>query len=154
MSRILEYISKYDENLTIAQFKEAIELEQISAKQIETEEIDTVKKEFKDVYLKRVYDCDLFGKTLEVYHIEEITDSTKCTDYSLAYFVRGTKIAFSPQDINFRKLKEKNTSDTFSGEELISMQKIFKEDFHSYLQKFNEISNELINLVNYGLSRD
>ena len=56
--------------------------------------------------------------------------------------------------INFRKLKEKNTSDTFSGEELISMQKIFKEDFHSYLQKFNEISNELINLVNYGLSRD
>ena len=33
MSRILDYISKYDENLTIAQLKKAIELEQILAKQ-------------------------------------------------------------------------------------------------------------------------
>ena len=43
MSRILDYIAKYDETLTIAQLKNAIEKEEILAKQKETEEINFVR---------------------------------------------------------------------------------------------------------------
>lgn len=56
MSRILDYIAKYDETLTIAQLKKAIELEQIEAKQKETEEINIVKEDFSNTYLKVIVD--------------------------------------------------------------------------------------------------
>jgi hypothetical protein len=148
MSRILEYyINKYDENLTVAQLKKAIEQDEISAKQIETEKINKVKEDFKDVYLKRIYDCNLFGKTLQVFHIEEVTDSTKCTDYSLSYFVSGTKIAFSPQDINLRKLKEKNTLDIISEKDLREMTSITEDGYYYYKTKYNEIRRQLDNLI-------
>ena len=48
MSRILEYISKYDETLTVAELKKAIELEQISAKQKELEEKDDIIEELQN----------------------------------------------------------------------------------------------------------
>lgn len=148
MSRVLEYyINKYDENLTVAQLKKAIEQDEISAKQIETEKINKVKEDFKDVYLKKIYDCNLFGKTLEIYHIEEITDSTMCTDYSLSYFVSGTKIAFSSQDINFRKLKENNTLDTISEKDLREMKIISRDEYYYYKTSYNEIIRQLDNLI-------
>ena len=98
------------------------------------------------MYLKRIEDCNLFGKTLEIYHIEEITDSTKCTDYSLSYFVRGTKIAFSSQDINFRKLQE-DTTDAFSEEDLRQMTSITEDGYYYYKTKYNEIRRQLDNLI-------
>jgi hypothetical protein len=53
MSRILDYIAKYDENLTIAQLKQAIELERATEKEKEKEEIARVKKTFYNIYLKQ-----------------------------------------------------------------------------------------------------
>lgn len=148
MSRILDYIAKYDENLTIAQLKEAIKQDEISAKEKETAEIDKVKEDFKDVYLKRMYDCDLFGETLQVFHMLEITGCAKSYDCKSFYFATGSRIAFSQQDINFRKLQE-NTTDTFSEEELRAMIKISIYDYKKYKAKYNEISNELKNLTKW-----
>lgn len=146
MSRMLDYIAKYGENLTIAQLREAIKQDGISAKQKETEEIDKVKKDFKDVYLKRIYDCDLFGETLQVFHILEIPGYARDTNCSLYYFVTGSRLAFSPQDINFRKLQE-NTTDTFSEEELREMTKITVYEYRKYKAKYNVLTNELKNLI-------
>lgn len=147
MSRILKKLKEYDDSFTLGQLISKLEQEEISAKQIETEKINKVKEDFKDVYLKRIYDCNLFGKTLEIYHIEEITDSTMCTDYSLSYFVSGTKIAFSSQDINFRKLKENNTLDTISEKDLREMKIISRDEYYYYKTSYNEIRRQLDNLI-------
>lgn len=147
MNRILNYIAKYDENLTIAQFKEAIERDEISAKQKETEEIDKTRERFKNMYLKRVHNCNLFGETLEVYHIEEITGHTMCDDFTLSYFAKGSKISFSPRDINFRKLKYGDTYDTFSALELRKMTIISREEFDEYNWIYNDISRRLTDLI-------
>lgn len=146
MSRLLKMLEQFDDNVTVGQVISKLREDEISAKQKETEEIDKVKKDFKDVYLKRVYDCDLFGETLKVYHIEEIIGHTMYEDYTLGYFVSGSKISFSLRDINFRKFKE-NTSDTFSEEELRGMTKITEKDFEDYIFKYKEIKSKLAKII-------
>ena len=146
MSRLLDYIAKYDENLTIAQLKEAIEQDEISAKQKETEEIDKVKKDFKDVYLKRIYDCDLFGETLQVFHILEVPGYARDIKCNLYYFVTGSRISFGPQDINFRGLQER-TTDTFYEEELRKMKVISREEYGDCCKQYNHIKSILFDLI-------
>lgn len=146
MSRLLKMLEQFDDNVTVGQAISKLKQDEISAQQKETEEIDKVKKDFKNVYLKRIYDCDLFGETLQVFHIEEIIGHTMCEDFSLSYFVKGSKMSFSPQDINFRKLQE-NTTDTFSEEELRQMTKITVYEYKKYKAKYNGLTNELKNLI-------
>jgi hypothetical protein len=147
MSRVLDFIAKYDENLTIAQLKKAIELDKIAEQEKEKEEIARVKKTFYNVYLKEIEDCRLFGKTLKVYHIVEITDSGRCEDWSLFYHVAGTKISFSKSDIRHRRFNPERVDDTFSEEDLISMTQITKEEFNSYEKQYIEISTILNSLI-------
>ena len=146
-SRVLNYIAKYDENLTIAQLKEAIKADQISAKKNETEEITRVKKDFKDVYLKRIYNCDLFGETLEIFHIKEITDINKTTEYINIYSIDAQKISFTYEGVNFRHLKGDSCYHTFSEKDLRDMVVISKEDFDTYNYKYNELNRMLTNLI-------
>jgi len=147
MSRILDYIAKYDENLTIAQLKKAIEADKAIEKEKEKEEIDRVKKTFYNIYLKETEDCRLFGKTLNVYHIVEIVDSGRCEDWSLFYHVAGTKISFSKNDIRHRRFNPERVDDTFSEKDLISMTQITKEEFNSYEKQYIEISTILNSLI-------
>lgn len=95
MSRILEYIAKYDESLTIAQLKKSIELEQLSALKRETEEVNNIIVNFTDVYLKEIDEDSIFGKTLNVYYLKDYVRSERCEDWSLTYYFDGTKISFS-----------------------------------------------------------
>jgi hypothetical protein len=147
MSRILDYIAKYDENLTIAQLKKAIEADKAIEKEKEKEEIDRVKKTFYNIYLKETEDCRLFGKTLNVYHIVEIVDSGRCEDWSLFYHVAGTKISFSKNDIRHRRFNPERVDDTFSEKDLTSMTQITKEEFNSYEKQYIEISTILNSLI-------
>ena len=147
MSRILDYISKYDENLTIAQLKQAIELDKATEKEKEKEEITRVKKTFYNTYLKQTEDCRVFGKTLNVYHIVEIADSGRSEDWSIFYHVAGTKIAFSEGDIRHRRFNPERVDDTFSEKELSSMTQITKEEFNSYEKQYIEISTILNSLL-------
>lgn len=146
MSRLLKMLEQFDDNVTVGQVISKLKQDEISAKEKETEKINKVKEDFKNVYLKRIYDCDLFGETLEVYHIEEIIAHTICTDYNLVYYIKGSKIMFSHQDIIYRKLGE-DTTDTFSEEELRGMTKIAVYDYKKYKAKYSQLANELKNLI-------
>jgi len=147
MSRVLDFIAKYDENLTIAKLREVVELERATEKKKEKEEIDRVKKTFYNIYLKETEDCRLFGKTLKVYHIVEIVDSGRCEDWSLFYHVAGTKISFSKNDIKHRRFNPERVDDTFSEKDLISMTQITKEEFNLYEKQYIEISTILNSLI-------
>lgn len=147
MSILLKDLAKYDENLTIAQLKKAIELERAIEQEKEKEEIARVKKTFYNIYLKETEDCRLFGKTLNVYHIVEIVDSGRCEDWSLFYHVAGTKISFSKNDIRHRRFDPERVDNTFSEKNLISMTQITKEEFNSYEKQYLEISTILNSLI-------
>ena len=146
MSRLLKLLEQFDDNVTVGQAISKLKQDEISAKQKETEEIDKVKKDFKDVYLKRIYDCDLFGETLQVFHILEIPGYARDTNCNLYYFVTGSRISFSPQDINFRGLQER-TTDTFSEGELRKMKVISREEYGDCCKQYNHIKSILFDLI-------
>lgn len=147
MSRILDYIAKYDETLTIAQLKNAIEKEEILAKQKETEEIDTIKNDFSNTYLKEREECTFFGKTLNIYYLKDYTSSERTTDWNLIYYFEGTKISFSSGRTNKRNFNPERCGESFSEKELRQMTVITKEEYDKYNWHYNYISSKLNDLI-------
>ena len=147
MSRILDYIAKYDENLTIAQLKNAIEKEEILAKQKETEEIDTIKNDFSNTYLKEREECTFFGKTLNIYYLKDYTRSERTTDWNLIYYFEGTKISFSSGRTNKRNFNPERCGESFGEKELRQMTVITKEEYDKYNWHYNYISSKLNDLI-------
>ena len=147
MSRILEVIAKYDENLTIAQLKKAIESDKRIADQKEIDDLNQLKQEFANTYLKIVDEEHIFGKTLNIYHIKEITSTERCTDWSLVYHVKGTKLSFSERDSYCRTLNPNKDRFGFSEEELKEMIKITKDEFKEYMNQHSVIKSMLTNII-------
>ena len=147
MSRILEIIAKYDQNLTIAQLREAIENDRRIAEQKEVDDFNQIKKEFANTYLKVIDKERLFGKTLNVYHIKEVTRTERCTDWSLVYYVKGSKLSFSERDIFYRTFKPNTTYDSFSKDDLKEMTKITKEEYDEYMKQYSVITAMLTEIV-------
>ncbi len=147
MSRILDYIAKYDETLTIAQLKNAIKEEENHTKQKETEEINTVKDDFSNTFLKIIDDCTLFGETLNVYCLKDYARSERTTDWGLIYYFEGTKISFSSGKINKRDFNSKDCNNSFDEKELRRMTIITKEEYNQYNWHYNKISKKLTDLI-------
>jgi hypothetical protein len=147
MRGILDYLEKYNDNITIAQLKEAIGVAMMEEKEREREEVARVKKTFHNIYLKETKDCTIFGKTLNIYHIIEIVNSGRCEDWSLFYHVAGTEMSFTKTDIRYRRFDQERVDDTFSEKDLISMTQITKEEFNSYEKQYIEISTILNSLI-------
>jgi hypothetical protein len=147
MSRILEVIAKYDENLTIAQLKKAIESDKRIADQKEIDDLNQLKQEFANTYLKIVDEEHIFGKTLNIYHIKEITSTERCTDWSLIYHVKGTKLSFSERDSYCRTLNPNKDRLGFYEEELKEMIKITKDEFKEYMNKHSVIKSMLTEIL-------
>jgi hypothetical protein len=147
MNRILNLIAKYDENLTIAQFKKAIEADKRIADQKEIDDLNQLKEEFANTYLKIIDEEHMFGKTLNVYHIEKITRTERSTDWSLYYHVKGTKVSFSERDTYCRALNSKKDSFGFSEEELREMTKITEQEYDEYVHQYATIKTMLTEIV-------
>lgn len=142
-------LSNYDEKQTIAQLKQLIEADEISAKKIETEEIERVKEDFKDVYLKRIYDCDLFGTTLNVYSLKDFVRYERCDDWSLTYYFEGEKISFSKRDFSKIHFNTNRCENSFSEKELREMTAITKTAYIDYVQHYKQIKERLNRLVKF-----
>ena len=147
MSRILDYISKYDENLTIAQLKNAIEKEEILAKQKETEEINSVIEDFSNTYLKIIDEDNIFGKTLNIYNLKNYIRSERTADWDLIYYFEGSKIAFSKRGISKRDFNPERCVDSFDEKELRKMTIISKKEYNMYNWHYGEISKKLTYLI-------
>lgn len=147
MSRILDYISKYDENLTIAQLKKAIESDKRIADQKEIDDFNEIKQEFANTYLKFLDEEYVLGKTLKIYHIKEIVRTERCTDWSLVYYARGSKTSFSEREAYSRVFKPNTTYDSFSEEELREMTKITKQEYDEYMHQYSTIKTMLTEIV-------
>jgi hypothetical protein len=147
MSRILDYIEKYDENLTIAQLKKAIELEKISEKEVELEEINRVRSSFKDVYLKEIDEDSVFGRTLNIYHLKNYVRSERTEDWSLIYYFEGNRISFSKKDLNRKNFNPDRCGDSFDEKELTNMKIISEQEYLKYNLEYEQIVNKLEDLI-------
>jgi len=147
MSRILEYLEKYDENLTVAQLKEAIQIAKAVETQKEKDDLNQLKEEFANTYLKVIDKEHMFGKTLNVYHIKEIVRTERCSDWSLVYYAKGSKISFSEREAYSRAFKPNTTQDSFSKEELREMTKITKQEYDEYVHQYSTIKTMLTDIV-------
>jgi hypothetical protein len=147
MSRILEYLEKYDENLTVAQLKEAIQIAKDVEDQKEIDNLNQIKQEFANTYLKVIDEEHMFGKTLNIYHIKEIVRTERCTDWSLVYYAKGNKISFSEREAYSRAFKPNTTHDSFSEEELRAMTKITEQEYNEYVHQYSRIKTMLSEIV-------
>jgi hypothetical protein len=147
MSRILDLIAKYDENLTIAQLKKAIESDKRIADQKEIDDLNQIKEEFANTYLKFLDEERMFGKTLNIYHIKEIVRTERCSDWSLVYYAKGSKISFSEREAYSRAFKPNTTHDSFSKEELREMTKITEQEYDEYVHQYSTIKTMLTDIV-------
>jgi hypothetical protein len=145
--RIIEQLSKYDENLTLSQVKVIILEEQQKEKQKEEREFQEIKDKFNNTYLKIIDNDGLFGKTIEIYQIEEILRRERTTDWSFVYYFKGNKISFSKQDINFIKIKGNTTHWSFSKQELEDAEIISKKEYIDYIQHYEQIQDRLQNIL-------
>lgn len=147
MSRILDFIAKYDENLTIAQLKKSIEADKRIADQKEIDDLNQIKEQFNNTYLKSIEEDTLFGKVLSIFYIEKIVSTEKCTDWSLVYHVKGNKTTFSEREIWSREFKYESTYDTFSKKELEEMTKITEQEYDEYMYQYSRIKTMLTEIV-------
>lgn len=138
MSRILEYIAKYDERLTIAKLKEIIAQENELEKQKELVEIEAIRKEFENTYLKYVDKDGLFGEEFHIIKLKNLVRQERTTDWNFIYYFKGEDITFG----NWLSCKIFDTDrcgNSFSGEELKNMTKITKEEYNKYKNKFKRL---------------
>ena len=147
MSRILEYLEKYDESLTVAQLKEAIQIAKAVEDQKEIDDLNQIKQEFANTYLKFLDKEHVFGKTLNIYHIKEIVRTERCADWSLVYYAKGSKISFSEREAYSRAFKPNTTHDSFSEEELRAMTKITEQEYNEYVHQYSRIKTMLSEIV-------
>lgn len=142
--RILEHLKNYDDNLTVSELRKQIEDSAQKKKLKENKEFKTLKDKYKNSYLKRVRNCQFFGKVLEVYYIGEITERAMTEEWKFVYGAKGFKISFSK--INF-SLKEVKPSDHFSPKELKEMTVITEDEYRNYRDIHSEFEMELSKLL-------
>jgi hypothetical protein len=147
MSRVLDFIAKYDENLTIAELKKAIEADKRIAEEKEIDNLNQIKQEFANTYLKFLDEEYILGKTLKIYHIKEITSTERCEDWSLVYYAEGSKISFSEREAYSRVFKPNTTHDSFSEEDLRTMTKITEQEYDEYVHQYATIKTMLTEIV-------
>jgi hypothetical protein len=144
---MLEQLKEYDDNLSVGQLKKKIIADQEATRKEENTTYERVKNDFSNTYLKRVNQESLFGKQLEVYHIDTITDKTRTEDWNFVFFVKGSRVSFSARDLNFTHIKGDRTYETFSEDSLNKMEKITQEEYQYYLNKYTEITSNLKTLI-------
>jgi hypothetical protein len=97
--------------------------------------------------IKRIYDCDLFGETLQVFHILEITDVNKNIDYEMVYNYKGGRLSFEANGVGFQNIDGDDAYHSFYEEDLRKMKVISREEFDEYNWIYNDILRRLTDLI-------
>jgi hypothetical protein len=140
-------LEDFDANLTVAQLKEALSQEEAVNKLKEKKEIEDVKSEFENIYLKEIKKCPVFGETLNAYYLKKCVRNERTTEWSLIYYFKGEKVSFSKRNINKRDFNPDRSGESFSEKDLRKMSVITKEEYDKYIWHYNEISKQLKNLI-------
>jgi hypothetical protein len=140
-------LSQYNEKLTIAELKKAIEQEEEVNKLKENKEINLIKEKYQNTYLKYIEEDGIFGKTLNVIQLKEFVRTERTTDWELIYYFEGREISFSENNLFYKVFDTNRCSNSFSAKELKKTEIITEEDYLNYENKYKKIKTELENLI-------
>ena len=145
MSGKLDFLAKYDENLTIAQLKQAVIEEDKKSAEKEQQEIQGIKDDFQGSYFKYLDEQPLFGDVeLVIFKFDTLKSFERSVDWDFIYYFNGNKISFSDRELYSIDVFHL----PFSAKKLKKMTKITKEEYQKYLWNYNRITKELKNIIN------
>lgn len=147
MNRFIKTLKSYDPSLTVGELVSQLEFKSNAALRTEQNTIEEVKNEFKDTYLRQIDEDRIFGKSLYLYHIQEIPSTGRDTNYSILYNIKGTKLVFSGRDMYLVSVEPEDIDSSFSLDKLRLMKKITKEDYEFHLNHYTNITNTLKGLI-------
>ena len=144
MNRKLDFLAKYDENLTIAQLKQAVVEEERKSAEKEQQEIQEVKGDFQKRYFRYLDEDSIFGgRELNIFKFKTLKSFEKSMDWEFIYYFNGNKISFSDRELYLIDASHL----PFTAEKLRKMTEITKEEYNQYLWNCNRITTELKNIV-------
>ena len=144
MNRKLDFLAKYDENLTIAQLKQAVIEEDKKSAEKEQEEIQGVKDDFQGSYFKYLDEDSIFGgRELNIFEFKTFKSFEKSMDWEFIYYFNGNKISFSDRELYLIDASHL----PFTAEKLRKMTEITKEKYNQYLWNYTMITTELKSIV-------
>lgn len=147
MSRLLDKLKEYDESYTVADLIKELEKDENSAKEKEAQEIEKVKSEFENTYLKYLDKKSLYGIELIIVELKSFVRKERTTDWSLTYYFEGSEMSFSKRSFYCNTFNPKNCSNSFSAEKLRGMEKITKEEYEKYRTAYLNLEADLIHLI-------
>lgn len=148
MNRKLDFLAKYDENLTIAQLRQSAIEEEKKLAEKEQKEIQEIKNEFENTYAKYTVDECIFGKILKVISFKNFDRRDLTTEYVPTYTFEAEVLCFTERDVYRKEIRAGWCDGSFTKEELKYMTKITKKDYQDYLNKYNKLKKELKNIIN------
>jgi hypothetical protein len=148
-SSFVRMMEKYQGDKTISieelynKFKSEIE----ENKKAEEENDNKVISEFSNSYLKLFTEEGMFGRSeLEVLKIDSLKVESYTDNWDRTYLVKGTKISVGICGVTVREF-DTSVHSTFTEPQLIEYSKISKEEFESFLEEANSISDRINALI-------
>lgn len=139
-------LEDFDNRLTVGELKIYVAQEEEIKKLKEKKEIESIKTEFENTYLKYIDNDSIFGKELVVIKLENLVKKERTTDWNLTYYFEGSKISFSDKFFNFRTFDVDRCGDSFSEKDLKEMEKISYEEYLVYKTKYESIESQIKDL--------
>lgn len=144
----IKQLKQIDNKLTIGELIVLIENKEKEEIKIKKNKDDLVINTYLGKCIKIIDEDGLFGKTIEIYKIDDIKFSTYDTSYNVLYGIDGVKLTFADRDINKRKLKSSDCRDSFRYDKLQKSKIITIEEYNQYLLVYENITDILTKLIN------
>jgi hypothetical protein len=114
---------------------------------------DTIEREnkvildFTDVYLLGIEDNNVFGKEVELIHIKTLKVESYTEGWERTYLLSGSRINFHKGGFYGRDF-DTSVYSMYTEKDLRNCIKITKEEFESYVEKFNKLTSIVDSILN------
>lgn len=133
-------------NITINELVDIFQKQLDTDERLKKEAEESVIKKYTNKYFKKYENDDLFGKTLEVFKIDELKASGYNCDYDRMYHLKGGRININKSNLYFREF-DSSVHSSYSEKELNTYTEITEEEYNQYFSEYEQIYNQLNKLI-------
>ena len=112
-----------------------------------TERENKVIEDFTDVYLKEVTSGRIYDKEIEFIHIKSLKVESYTEGWERTYLLSGSRINFHEGGFYGREF-DSSVYSMYTEKDLRNCIKITKEEFESYVEKFNKLTSIVDSILN------
>ena len=104
-----------------------------------TERENKVIEDFTDVYLKEVTNGRIYDKEVEIIHVKSLKVESYTESWERCYLLSGSRINFHEGGFYGRDF-DTSVYSMYTEKDLRNCTKITKEEFESYVEKYNQLT--------------